>query len=462
MINIILSAIVATLSVTTLSFAENLSEKEIQDIAIESYIYGYPLVTMDMTKDVMTNVKTANAMKAPIGQFVNVRSYPDATFHDVTAPNADTLYSVAWLDLSFEPYVLHLPDANDRYYIMPLLSGWTDVFASLGTRTTGTKEQNYTITGPDWKGEVPANIKEIKSPTNMVWILGRTYSTGTPEDYKIVHELQDQYSLTPLSFFGKPYKPHDGIVQSGIDTKTPVRTQVNNLTASAFFKKLTMLLEDNPPAKADREMIAKMAKIGIVPGAEFDVSKLDSKNVKIFENIPKQAQEKIMFHEKDAGTILNGWIVTFKTGTYGTDYLQRAFITAIGLGANLPEDAVYPSTKNEYNSEKLLNGKNNYVIHFPKGQTPPVKGFWSLTMYNKEYFFVANPLNRYTLSPRNDLKYNEDGSLDLFIQNIAPSKDKQSNWLQSPADDFILMFRFYWPEQAILNQTWKPPVLEVK
>lgn len=238
--------------------------------------------------------------------------------------------------------------------------------------------------------------------------------------------------------------------------KTPVRDQVNHLNITAYFKRLAILMKDNPPAAEDAQIIAKMAKIGIVPAQEFDANKLDSKVAKALENTPKLAIEKIMEQEKSSGKIVNGWEVSLKMGTYGTNYLQRAFVTAVGLGANLPQDAVYPMTKVDGDG-KPLNGANKYVMHFPKGQTPPAKGFWSLTMYNDQYFFVDNPLNRYTVSPRNQLKYNEDGSLDLYIQNKSPGSDKESNWLPSPVDNFILMLRIYWPEESLLNGSWNPP-----
>src|SRR5262245_29009369 len=185
--------------------AQPLSEDEALKLGTEAYIYGYPLVTMEMTRRVMTNAAEPKGNHAPMGQFYLSRTYPDASFRDVTAPNADTLYSTAWLDLSKEPYIFSLPEQKDRYYLMPMLDGWTNVFQVPGKRTTGDKAQKYAITGPGWKGELPDGVTELKSPTNMVWIIGRTYCTGTPEDYKAVHELQDQYSLVPLSAFGKPY-----------------------------------------------------------------------------------------------------------------------------------------------------------------------------------------------------------------------------------------------------------------
>jgi hypothetical protein len=441
--------------------AEPVSEAEAAVIATEAYVYGYSLVTMEYTRRVMTNAATPGESHAPMGQFYKARVYPDAKFRDVTAPNADTLYSTAWLDLSKEPYVLSLPDMGDRYFLMPMLDGWTNVFEVPGTRTTGNKAQTYAITGPGWKGELPAGVKELKSPTNLVWILGRTYCTGTPEDYKACHAVMDKYDLRPLSAVGKPYTPPTGKVDPGIDMKTAVREQVDRLDATAYFALLATLMADNPPAKADALMVERMAKIGIVPGKPFDASKLDSAVARGLAKAPKPAQEKIMAHFKTAGTFENGWVFATKTGLYGTDYLQRALITAIGLGANRPQDAVYPTSTDDADGKKYSGGKS-YVIHFDKGQTPPANAFWSITMYDAGYFFVDNPLNKYTVSPRNDLKYNQDGSLDLHIQNESPGKDKEANWLPAPAGDFILMMRLYYPREknpSILDGTWKvPPV----
>src|SRR5512136_3193753 len=182
-------------------------EKEALETGIEAYVYGYPLVTMEMTRRVMTNVVKPEGTRAPMGQFVRMRTYPTAAYRDVTAPNADTLYTVTWLDVSKEPWVLSIPDMKDRYFLFPMLSGWTDVFQVPGKRTTGTKAQTYAITGPGWTGTLPEGVTEYKSPTGIVWVLGRIYCTGTPDDYAKVHALQDKFSLVPLSYYGKPYTP---------------------------------------------------------------------------------------------------------------------------------------------------------------------------------------------------------------------------------------------------------------
>lgn len=436
--------------------AAELSKEEALSIATDAYIFGYPLLTMEMTRRVMTNTAAPANSHAPMGQFFNSRTYPDASFRDVTAPNADTLYSTAWLDLSKEPYILRIPDEKDRYYLLPMLDAWTTVFQVPGKRTTGTKAQTYAITGPGWKGTLPAGVTEYKSPTNLVWVLGRTYCTGTPEDYKAVHAIQDEYQLVPLSAFGKPYAPAPGKVDPSVDMKTPVRDQVNRLDILSYFKLMAALMKDNPPTAADAPMVASMAKLGIVPGQDFDGAKLSPEIKTAVQSAPQAAQAKIMGHFKSAGSDINGWTFSTKTGIYGTDYLQRAFITAVGLGANRPQDAIYPTSEVDV-AGKPYDGANKYVIHFDKGQTPPANGFWSITMYDSAYFFVANPLNRYTVSSRFPFVYNPDGSLDLYFQKDSPGKEKEPNWLPAPAGKFILMMRLYWPKDSVIDGTWKMP-----
>jgi hypothetical protein len=442
-------------------------EAEAFALAAEAYVYGYPLVTMEMTRGIMTNVEKPEGTRAPMGQFVRMREYPTAAFRDVTAPNADTLYTTAWFDVSKEPWIVSVPDMKGRYFLLPMLDGWTDVFQDPGKRVNGTKAQTFAITGPGWSGELPKGVTECKSPTALVWLLGRIYSTGTPQDYKEVHALQDKITAVPLSSWGKPFTPEPGTVDPAIDMKTAVRDQVNALDANAYFKLLAELLKTNPPNAADAPMVEKLAKIGIVPGQDFDPAKLEPAVAKGLAKAPKPAQEQIMAWMKEgiaAGDMKmeNGWFFTTKTGEYGTGYLQRALITAIGLGANRPQDAVYPTSTGPDLVQKY-DGSKKYEMRFENGQTPPVDGFWSLTMYDKDYFFVDNPLNRYTLSQRNKLKPNADGSVTLYLQADSPGKDKESNWLPAPKDEFILMLRLYWPKEkspSLLDGSWKIP--EVK
>lgn len=427
-------------------------------LATDAYVYGYPLVTMEMTRRIMTNVAQPAGTHAPMGQFMRAREYPNAAFRDVTAPNADTLYTIAWIDVAKEPWVLSLPDMKGRYNLFPMLDGWTEVFFSPGARTTGTGAQTYAITGPGWSGTLPAGVKEVKAPTSMVWILGRIYCTGTAEDYAAVHALQDQCRIVPLSAWGKAYTPPAGKVDPAIDMKTAVRDQVNGLDAKAYFTLLAELMKANPPAAADAPALARFAALGLVPGKDFDATKLQADFVK---RIPAIANDRIMLQFKVGKAVknVNGWLFDTHTGVYGTDYLNRAFVTAIGLGANLVQDAVYPMSLKDAKGD-AYDGAHNYVLRFPAGKLPPVRGFWSLTMYDAEMFFVANPLNRYSISPRQNLKANADGSVDLYIQNTSPGAGKEANWLPAPKGKFNLMLRMYWPTEtspSIIDGSWEPP-----
>jgi hypothetical protein len=427
-------------------------------LASEAYVFGYPLVTMEMTRRVVTNVPAVQGTRGPMGHIIKLRQYPDSSFRDVTAPNADTLYTTSFFDVGREPMVLSLPDMKGRYALFPLLDGWTTVFQVPGKRTTGTGPQVYAITGPGWSGTLPPGVTEYKSRTNIVWLLGRIYCTGTPEDYREVHALQDQVSLVPLSAYGRPYTPPPGTVDPSIDMRTAVREQVNRMSAVEYFTLLAQLMKRNPPNPGDAAHVARFARIGLVPGQDFDASKL---RADFASRIPAVSFDRIMIQFRINAAIkdINGWAFTTKTGIYGTDYLMRALITAIGLGANRPQDAIYPtSTKDADGSE--YNGANRYVLRFPPGQLPPASGFWSLTMYDADYFFVANPINRYSISARQDLKRNPDGSVDLHIQHASPGADRESNWLPAPAGKFVLMMRLYWPSEtdpSILDGSWVIP-----
>jgi hypothetical protein len=427
------------------------------EVASDAYVYGYPLVTMEMTRRVMTNVAGPEGTRGPMGQIIKARSYPDAAFRDVTAPNADTLYTTSFFDVGDEAWVLSVPDMNGRYFLLPFLDAWTNVFAVPGSRTTGTGAQTFVISGPGWSGDVPANMTQLKSPTAMVWLLGRIYCTGTPEDYTAVHALQDAFKLQPLSAWGKDTTPPAGKVDPAIDMKTPVRDQVNRLSTSEYFTLLADLMKRNPPAPADAPALERFKAIGLVPGQDFDSKSLDAR---WDTRLPQLSFDRIKLQltslKRD-----NGWLFTTKTGLYGTDYIQRAFITAFGLGANRPQDAVYPLSQRASLLE-AYEGEHNYTLRFAKGELPPVKGFWSLTMYDEAMFFVANPINRYSMSLRTNPKFEADGSLVIYIQNESPGADKEANWLPSPKGKFHLMLRLYWPDEdnpSILDGSWViPPV----
>ena len=426
--------------------------------ASDAYVYGYPLVTMEMTRRVLTNVAQVEGTRGPMGQVIKMRAYPDASFRDVTAPNADTLYTTSFFDVGDEPWVLSVPDMKGRYFLLPFLDGWTNVFAVPGSRTTGTQAQTFAITGPGWSGVVPEGLTQLKSPTAIVWLLGRIYCTGTPEDYAEVHALQDAFKLQPLSTWGKDYTSPAGKVDPAIDMKKPVRDQVNGLSTVEFFTLLADLMKRNPPAPADAPALERFKVIGLIPGQGFDGKALDSRWDR---RLPQLSYDRIMLHAMSLKRE-NGWLFTTKTGLYGTNYLQRAFITAVGLGANRPQDAVYPMSQRASLLE-AYEGGNTYTLRFEKGQLPPVKGFWSLTMYDEQMFFVANPINRYSMSLRTNPKLELDGSLVILIQNENPGPDKEANWLPAPKGKFHLMLRLYWPDEnepSILDGSWVVPAVK--
>lgn len=429
---------------------------------VNAYEYGFPLVLMDVTKDVLTDTPTLTEKKVPINQFLYKKTFPDPTFTEVVSPNADTLYTQAWLDVSKEPMILSVPDMGDRYYLFPMLDEWTNVFFSPGTRTTGNGKGDFAIVGPNWKGTIPEGVKAVNSPTDIIWIIGRIQTNG-PSDYAAVNKLQEQFKLTPLSAWGTNYIPPATVpVKAGVDGTTAPVAQVLKMDGPAFFSRLAELLKKEPIPEKDKEYVKQFSSFGFIPGEDFDVSKLTSEQIGKLNAAVKDAQAKITkeWDDHPFAVTENGWGVMVKDiGNYGTNYTVRAAVALGGLGANLPEDAIYPVT-NVDSTGQLLNGKNIYVVHFDKDKMPPVGAFWSLTMYDDHHFFYANPINRYAIGDRDKLKFNADGSLDIYLQHSAPANVNDVNWLPAPEGNFNLLLRLYAPKPEALNGTWKPP--EVK
>jgi hypothetical protein len=452
------------------SRAASLTPTEAQQIAEDAYIYGYSLITTEVTRVQMSNVPDVQGMKAPMGEFFNVQRYPPGDYRGVSAPNADTLYSLAWIDLGKEPIVFTYPDMGKRYFLFPMYSLWMPVVESLGSRTTGEAAGEYLITGPGWNGEVPAGLKQIKSPTRYFLILGRTYADGSEEDYKIVNALQAQYKLVPLSSYGKPYTYVAPKVEEnpGFSMTDKPQEVILAMSTSEYFNRMATLMGNAaPPAPEDAPILAEMAKIGLVPGRAFDITKLDPTVQAALTDLPKNVLAKIVAQSTPGKGLVNGWAISgLETGRYGTNYLGRALIAAVGWPANLPEDADYPTTFVDAEGKKL-NGANKYTLTFEKGLTPPVDGFWSITMYFDEggWWFYPNPLNRFTVSMRDKPKFNEDGSLTLYFQHESPGADREANWLPSPAGEFLLTLRMYWPKETppsilpLSKSTWVPPAL---
>jgi hypothetical protein len=435
-----------------------LDTDELAADAREAFVFAYPLLLMDATRGQMTATPRPTAMAAPVNQFANLPEAPDASFRSVVSPNADTLYSSAWLDLTDEPIVLSVPDTDGRYYLLPLLDAWTNVFASPGARTTGTHSGDFAIVGPDWRGELPRGMREIDAPTSMVWIIGRTQANGR-SDYEAVHEVQSGYRLTPVGAWprGREYTPPPGRPDPAAGATAPV-DQVAAMDAEAFFGRAARLLMANPPRRADAEAMARMRHIGVAPGSFAWDSLQDGARRAISAGMAEGLAAIEAEGRKPRAEIRNHWALIYDLGQYGTDYMRRAVVAWLGLGANLPSDALYPITRVDSDG-KPLNGSSSYVLHFEVGETPPVHAFWSLTMYDDRQFFVDNPLDRYAIGDRDPLEFNADGSLDLLVQHTPPVERVESNWLPAPAGDFNLILRMYWPRAVALDRTWVPPPL---
>jgi hypothetical protein len=433
------------------------TEQEAQSIAVDAYIYFYPLILMDITRKQSTNIEPGKEFgKGPMNMFVNVPQYPPADFKGVVRSNFDTLYSIAWLDLTKEPQVVSAPDTNGRYYLLPMLDMWTDVFASPGWRTTGTQAANFLVTPRGWNGTIPAGFARIEAPTPYVWIIGRTKTDG-PSDYDAVNKIQAGYKVTPLSEWGKSPKPVEVKIASSVDMKTPPKTQIDTMQADQFFVYAAELLKLHPPHLTDQPIIAQLMRIGFEPGKSFDITKADPVVKKALEIAPAAAQSLMEWKVPTLARVVNYWSMNTDTmGVYGNYYLKRAIVAQLGLGANLPEDAIYPLNLAD-EAGKPLDGANKYTIHFGKGATPPVNAFWSLTLYDSHGFQVANSLNRFAVSSWMPFKYNPDGSLDLYFQNENPGTDKEVNWLPAPNGPFNLTMRLYSPKSDALTGKWNPP-----
>ncbi len=430
---------------------------DLRTLSYEACIYFYPLVLMDVTRRQSVNSAAATTLGA--GQpnaFHHVRQYPTAEFRSVVRPNFDTLYSVAWLDLTAGPVLLHAPDADDRYYMLPLLDMWTDVFANPGKRTTGTGEQDWLIVGPDPVGDLPQGVPVISAPTPHVWVIGRTQTNG-PADYAAVHKVQDGYSITPIN--ATPPHVVDENVDENFDTHTEPLRVVNGMHAVDYLPYAADLLAVNPPHPTDFSILARLALIGIEAGKPFDPNRFDADQQAQIEAGKDDARQAIAAAAANLAPLRNGWMtLTDMIGVYGNAYLRRAVVAVVGLGANPPEDAVYPMLTADADGYPLA-GEHDYVLHFDADLLPPADAFWSVTMYDAEGYQVANELNRFALGDRDPLTFNADGSLDIFLQHANPGPHKESNWLPAPLGPLGVTMRLYAPRRDALDGTWSPPPL---
>ena len=437
--------------------AQALTEDEAHALGVNAYLYFYPLVTMDITRLQLTNQQPGpGSLGGPMNRFANIEAFPTADMRVVVRPNFDTLYSSGWLDLTKEPVVVSAPDTGGRYYLLPMLDMWTNVFASPGWRTTGTGAGNFLVTPPGWSGSVPAEFTRIDAPTPYVWIIGRTKTDG-PSDYDAVHKIQAGYKITPLSQWGKEPVAPEFKTDPSVDMKTPPKIQVDTMPAAKYFAYAAEMLKLQPPHVTDQPIIAQLKRAGFEVGKSFDLDKADPAVKQAFESAPQDAQKLMAWKMPTLSRVANGWGMNTDTmGVYGNYYLKRALVAQLGLGANLPEDAIYPLNLVDSDGHPL-DGANDYSIHFDKGQIPPVQAFWSITLYDNDGFQVANPLNRFAVSSWMPFKFNADGSLDLYFQNESPGADKEANWLPAPKGPYNLTMRLYAPKADALTGKWNPP-----
>ena len=453
--NLFAAALVAAVAFTTSDTqAQDITPAEARVIAQEAYIYFYPLVIMDVSRKHFTNIEEGKMFaRGPMNTFAHARTFPPATFRGATHANFDTLYSVGWLDLTKEPVVISVPDTQGRYYLLQLLDMWTDSFAGVGKRTTGTEAGNFVVVGPGWQGELPKGLQRINAPTPFVWVIGRTRTDGT-QDYDAVHKIQDGYKMALLSQWGKEPQPITVKIDPSVDMKTSPVKQVKDMTPDAFFAYAAELLKVDGPHFTDQPTLARMKRLGIEAGQSFDPAKVDPLIRQALQTAPAAAQEALNAEWPKVGRHANGWVMNTDSGVYGANYLKRGAVAMFEIGMNLPEDSIYPDT-----GTSPLDGHNNYVIHFAKGGLPPVNEFWSVTIYDLHGFTVPTPTDRYTLGDRSNLKPNADGSLDIYLQSESPGAEKESNWLPTPAQPFSLHARLYSPRPAAIDGTWAMPAV---
>jgi hypothetical protein len=432
--------------VTTLS-------DDLRTLSYEAFVYFYPLVTMDVTRLQAVNSPIGSTPgSGPPNRFSHMRAFPTADFRAVVRPNFDTLYSSAWLDLTAGPVKLTAPDTDDRYYMLPCIDMWTDVFANPGKRTTGTGSAEWVIVGPGHTGELPTGMPVINAPTPYVWIIGRTQTNGV-EDYPAVHAVQDGYAIT---FLGS--EPEQ-VVDPDYDVTTEPLKTVNGMAVLDYFAYAATLLSANPPHASDFSQMARIALLGIEPGKPFDGGRFSAADAAELEAGKADALAAMLASLPTLGASVNGWtVMTDNIGVYGNSYFKRAVVTLIGLGANPPEDAVYPLLNVDADGDPTT-GNHDYVIHFDAGDLPPANAFWSVTMYDAEGFQVANELDRFAIGDRDALTFDADGSLNLYVQHANPGPEKESNWLPAPLGPLGVTMRLYAPKAEVLDGRWSPPLV---
>jgi hypothetical protein len=446
---------------------------------VEAYIYGYPLLMFGVTGRTATTVPDDHTRlgSAPLNQFGKEMVLPNSSFTAVVLPSTTTLYASSFLNLKTEPVILHIPSI-DRFFVLQMLDGWTDVSPMSPSSRLSSKEGDYALVGPDFTGNIPDTVQTvIKMPTNSMWIIGRFYTTGTQSDIDdVINNIYPGLTLTPLSkYINPPYnRPEDLPLEPMVDFITPPLRQVAGMDACAFFGNMAAMMQYNRPIPGqDDAIVPKLKAIGLdmvdtngVP-QPFDCTQYPGR-LPTLQLAVAAARALLMSGTGTPPPTKTGWTVALDVGTYDDHYLLRAEVARQALGANNPKDAVYGYTETDGTGANL-NGTKNYKIHFdPPGNAegiPPVNGFWSLTIYDKDGKLVKNDNVSYNAIGGNMVQahsacFNMDGSLDLYLQpNPPPSGTARCNWLATPdtTDQYIAFLRMYWPKDAILNKDWVPP-----
>lgn len=433
------------------------SNEDVAKIAQEAYIYGVALVEMERSKNQMTHPQyDGDTEWAPLGEFYHVRNFADPSTTRLRAPNIDVLYSGAWVNLKDEPVVVYVPDMGDRYYSIQVNDMYSNISGYIGTRATGNKEGVYAIVGPEWDGKIEVEVDGIiKVNTNYTWLFPRTFAKDK-EDLEAVHALQDKYRIAPLhkyekqgvKAFKKTYPQKDRGMQLEEDPYGKIE----------YFEVLNDILKDIGMPESEADLMARFDSIGVGPNSEFNVSTLSPELKTIFTNVAVQSEQLITYVLNGPRVTVDGWGGSKDVGLFGTNYFLRTLCARGGIGGNKAEEAYYPTSYFDGNNERY-NGSNNYTLTFPAGSIPPVKAFWSLTIYDSQtQCLVENPINKYAIRDvDNDLKYNEDGSLTLYIQSEAPV-GFEGNWLPSPeGKDFHIIFRAYMPGQEWFTGDYSLP-----
>ena len=455
----LLLAFAASLPPSAYSASPAVTPEEARAIAKEAYIYGYPLVDSYRIQYAYFVDKDDKSYKAPWNQLKNIPAVYTPADTAIQTPNSDTPYSFVGLDLRAEPIVITVPAIDKkRYYSIQFIDAYTFNFAYVGSRVTGNDAGSFLIAGPNWKGEKPDGIKEvIRSETEFDMVLFRT-QLFDPSDLDNVKKIQSQYKVQPLSaFLGQPAPT----AAPAIDWMKPL-SQEEQKTSLAFFNVLNFLLRYTPTVPSEVDLMKRFAKIGVGAGINFDPTRLSPEIKAAIEAGRADAYEAFAGQVEllNKGTLTSGEVFGSRE-FLKNNYLYR-WIATIGIYGNTKQEAMYPIYRTDAEG-KLLTGASRYTLRFAAGEYPPVKAFWSLTMYKlPESLLVANPINRYLInSPMlPDLKKDADGGLTLHIQNESPGKDKESNWLPAPEGPFAMYMRLYWPAEAALDGRWTAPKLE--